>query len=172
MGPRVSDDMSTFTLRPYRTSQTYQNLKRTSEGVLHVTDDVELLARSAINRLDTLPELRPASAVAGWVLADCCRWFAFRVASLDDREERTTIECETVDRGRMRDFVGFNRACHAVIEAAILATRIDFLPHDEIIQSFAELAVLVEKTGGGKQRRAFQFLESYVAECGISGPGH
>ena len=37
------------------------------------------------------------------------------------------IVADVVDSGRLRDFFGFNRAKHAVIEAAILATRIDFL---------------------------------------------
>ena len=48
MGPQVDDAMRRFVLRPYRTSTTYRNLKARGEGVLHVTDDVLLLARSAV----------------------------------------------------------------------------------------------------------------------------
>ena len=48
MGPRVTPDMARFVLRPYKTAQTYRNLKALGEGVLHVTDDVLLLARAAI----------------------------------------------------------------------------------------------------------------------------
>ena len=51
-----------------------------------------------------------------------------QVRSLDDRNEPAEIVCEVVDRGRLRDFFGFNRAKHAVLEAAILATRTEFLP--------------------------------------------
>ena len=32
-----------------------------------------------------------------------------------------------------REFFGFNRAKHAVLEAAILATRVELLPADEIL---------------------------------------
>ena len=66
MGPRVDSSMKEFTLRPYESSTTCQNLQRTREGVLHVTDDVELLARAAINQLDPLPEMVAATAWAFW----------------------------------------------------------------------------------------------------------
>ncbi|HEV7225600.1 MAG TPA: DUF447 domain-containing protein [Pirellulales bacterium] len=165
MGPIVDPSMRELTLRPYQTSTTYRNLKRSGQGVLHVTDDVELLARAAAGRLDPMPELLPARAVAGWILAGACRWYAFEVRSLDDSQERTTISAEVVDSGRIRDFFGFNRAKHAVVEAAILATRTKFLPADEIRGDFARLAVLVEKTGGPAERRAFDFLSDHVAKA-------
>ena len=162
MGPRVDSDIQTLVLRPYQTSRTYQNLNRTGDGVLHVTDDVEMLARTAVGCLDPLPALKPADAVNGVILADACRWYAFRVSELDDSEDRTTIHCRVVDRGRIRDFFGFNRAKHAVIEAAILATRIDFLPRERIESEMKALAVIVEKTAGNQERRAFEFLSEYV----------
>lgn len=163
MGPHVDRDISQLQLRPYKTSTTYQNLKRTGQGVLHVTDDVELLARAAVSQLPP-PPLIPATSVEGAILKDCCRWYAFRVVSLNDSEDRTTIDCEVVDQGRVRDFFGFNRAKHAVVEAAILATRIDFLPGDEINEQLRRLATLVEKTAGEQERRAFKFLQSYVRD--------
>ena len=50
MGPRVAADWSGFLLRPFPTSQTFRNLKAKGEGVLHVTDDVLLLAKAAVGR--------------------------------------------------------------------------------------------------------------------------
>ena len=41
-------NMARFVLRPFHTSTTYHNLKARGEGVLHVTDDVLLLAQTAI----------------------------------------------------------------------------------------------------------------------------
>jgi hypothetical protein len=163
MGPRVDPVMCRIVLRPFQTSTTYQNLKCHGEGVLHVTDDVELLARAAIGRLEPLPDLLPAEAVSGFRLADTCRWYSFRVSRIDDREERTTFEADVVGSGRVRDFFGFNRAKHAVVEAAILATRTHLLPSEEIAGDFARLKVLVEKTGGEQEQRAFAMLSEYVA---------
>src|SRR5262245_49615816 len=65
MGPIVDADFNSLLLRPFRTSFTYRNLKRTGQGVFHVTDDVELLARAAVGQLDVLPPLRAATAVEG-----------------------------------------------------------------------------------------------------------
>jgi hypothetical protein len=164
MGPIVDPEFNQLVLRPFRTSATYKNLKRGGMGVLHVTDDVDLLARAAVGRLEQLPRLVPAEAVEGVILADACRWYAFRVESLDDREDRTRIVARVVDRGRLRDFFGFNRAKHAVVEAAILATRLGLLDSDHIRNEFDRLAVLVEKTGGQQEHRAFEFLRTHVGD--------
>ncbi len=164
MGPLVDEQMQQFVLRPYEHSKTLANLKRTSEGVLHVTDDVEMIARAAIDRLEPLPKLAKASKVRGVVIAGACRWYEFQVTSLDDRAARATIGCNVIGRGRIRDFFGFNRAKHAVIEAAVLATRLDFLPEEQICDEFKRLAIVVEKTAGPQERRAFQLLDEYVGQ--------
>lgn len=162
MGPLVDASMKEFTLRPYETSMTCQNLQRTRQGVLHVTDDVELLARAAINQLDPLPEMVAATAVEGSILVAACRWYAFEVVSLDDRNEPVTMQCQVVESGRQRDFFGFNRAKHAVLEAAILATRVHFLPAALIRSQLEQLAVIVGKTAGAQEQRAFDLLQDYV----------
>ncbi len=155
MGPRISPDlnMAQFVLSPFRTSTTYHNLKAGGEGVFHVTDDVLLLAQTAIGAATRqVPATRPADVIAGHILVDACRYYEFRVVELDDREERTTVVVETVAQGRNRDFFGFNRAKHAVVEAAILATRVAWLPRDELLAEFRKLGVLVDKTGGPRER--------------------
>ena len=165
MGPIVDPNFDRLLLRPFRTSITYQNLKRTGQGVLHVTDDVELLAHAAVGQLDPLPRLLPAESIEGVILADACRWNAFRTETIDDDEERTEILARVVDRGRLRDFFGFNRAKHAVVEAAILATRVGILQPDAIRSEFERLAGIVGKTGGHQERRAFDFLDTYVRDA-------
>jgi uncharacterized protein len=161
MGPKVEPDMQRFVLRPFQNSTTFSNLKTQGEGVLHVTDDVLLLARTAID-LPVDVATRAADVVRGQILLGACRYYEFRVSSLDDREERTTIHAETVAQGRLRDFFGLNRAKHAVVEAAILATRTDFLPLDEILLEYQKLAVLVQKTGGESEHAAFALLCDHV----------
>ena len=164
MGPRVDRDFTHLLLRPYQTSTTYQNLKRTGEGVFHITDDVLLIAKSAVGQLIPEPPLQPASLIRGFLLADACRWFAFRVSHLDDSQVRTTIDCTIVDSGNLRPFFGFNRAKHAVLEAAILATRIGILPAEQVVSELDRLAIPVEKTAGQQEREAFAFLRNHVAK--------
>jgi hypothetical protein len=100
--------------------------------------------------------------VSGWILEGACRYHEFGVVRVDDREERASIVVETLAEGRIRDFLGFNRARHAVVEAAILATRIAFLPRQEILADFEKLAVLVRKTGGPAEEEAFGLLREHV----------
>lgn len=165
MGPLVDEAMERLVLRPYPTSTTFANLQRTGAGVLHVTDDVELLARAAVGQLLETPELIEVAGVATPVLAAACRWYAFEIESIDASRTPHRVECRVVDQGRLRDFFGFNRAKHAVIEAAILATRIEFLPAEDILAELARLQAPVEKTGGPSEERAFAFLQQYVDEA-------
>ncbi len=171
MGPSVEERMERFALRPFRTADTYRNLKAHGEGVLHVTDDVLLLAKAALGPVEPMPEVERASAVLGYVLRDACRYYEFVVRAIDDRDERVTIEAEVVHSGRLRDFFGFNRAKHAVLEAAILATRTAFLPLDDIAAEYRKLAVIVQKTGGPQEHAAFALLEEHVrAARGLAQP--
>lgn len=162
MGPIVVDDFAQLILRPYRTSTTYANLKRTGHGVFHVTDNVLLLAQAAIDRLDPPPELISCPASTTAMLADACRWYAFEQTHLDDAAPRTMLTARVVAAGTNRDFLGFNRAKHAVVEAAILATRVGILPPQDILAQCATLATWVDKTGGPPEHQAFALLREYI----------
>ena len=157
MGPIDDEQLTQFTFRPFRSSTTYANLKRTGRGVFHVTDDVLLFAQAALGQPDPLPQLEDLK------LTDACRWYAFEIDSLDDSQQRTHIVAHTTDKGSQREFLGFNRAKHAVIEAAILATRVHLLPAEEIQAEFARLESPVFKTAGQAERKAFEFLKSQIA---------
>jgi uncharacterized protein len=170
MGPRVDATMRRLLLRPFPTAHTYHNLRAHGEGVFHVTDDVLLLARAAVGFVEPLPPFVRASAVRGFILADCCRAYEFRVRGFDESQERVAIDAEVVRATSFRDFFGFNRAKHAVVEAAILATRTAFVPLRDIQAEYRKLAVLVEKTGGPQEQEAFALLQAQVDRAAISKP--
>ena len=161
MGPVVDGEVNALRLRPFSSSTTYQNLKRNRVGVFHVTDDVDLLARAATGTLVTNPEMLDDTA-DGLVIANACRWYAFEVSLLDDSQARVEIECSVTERGRLRDFLGWNRAMHSVLEAAILATRVGLLPMEEILSQMKPLKAIVDKTGSEKELACFQFLSEYI----------
>jgi uncharacterized protein len=162
MGPIVEGDFAAFRLRPYQTSTTYQNLKRSPFGVFHVVDDALLLARAAIDSWDERPATFPAHHIKGNVLTAACRWYEFEVESLDDKDPRTNIKVRVVHQGRIKEFFGWNRAKHAVLEAAILATRVHLLTEADIQEQMQRLRVPVEKTAGPKEMEAFDLLSRYV----------
>lgn len=164
MGPIVDDDFQRLLLRPFKTSQTYRNLKARPQGVFHIVDDVLLIARAALDRLPDLPATIPATVIEGRVLADCCRWYEFEVAALDDATDRTEIECRVVHAGRFRDMLGFNRAQYAVLEATILATRLQLIPEAEVRQRIAALRSPVEKTAGPREFEAWGLVIDVVED--------
>jgi hypothetical protein len=165
MGPYCDDpELATFELRPFCTSTTWQNLKRSRQGILHITDNVELFARAATGGV-VEPTCLPGLMVNVERLADFCRCYEFQVTWLQEARDRATVHCRTLHAERQRDFIGFHRARHAVIEACILATRVDFLPPQEIRRQFAELERLVIKTGGPAERAAFQVLLDFLPQA-------
>lgn len=168
MGPVVNDhQFDRFVLRPYQTSTTYRNLKLSGEGVLHVTDDVELFVDAAIHSNNQTPECHPAIEVSGAILKDCCRYFEFRAESIDDQQPRTGIVCRVVSTKELRPFWGFNRAKHAVLEMAILATRIEILDKSDILQHLLLLQPAIEKTAGSQELSAFRKLKVFFRDHGL-----
>lgn len=162
MGPSVTHDLSTFVLRPFDSSTTFANLKRSRVGVMHVTDDVLLFAQAAIGDDCKDAAVMEASQIEGKVLANACRYYEFEVDYIDQTGPRMSLNCRTVKSGRIRDFWGFNRAKHAVIEAAILATRLDFLPAKEIESSLIRLQTIVNKTAGPQEIEALNRLTQFI----------
>lgn len=161
MGPKFEGDWSRFVLRPFKSSTTYRNLRDRGEGVLHITDDVLLLARAAIGPVPDVETL-PAQVIQGRILKSAARYMEFRVVERDDSEDRSRIVAETVATGTLNELFGLNRAKNAIVEAAILATRVHMLERDYLADEFNRLRPLIEKTGGAAEREAFQLLCDYV----------
>ena len=172
MGPYVDDKESPFwqrfILRPFTSSQTFQNLNACRTAVVHVTDDAMLFAQTAVDtishqeavqryvrRLDTPP---------CWILNNCCRWFAVEAETVVVSQPRAEMVCKVIATETVRPFFGFNRAKHAVIEAAILATRTHLIAAESLQEQMERLRPLIEKTGGEAEHDAFELLERSMNE--------
>ena len=81
---------------------------------------------------------------------------------IDATPPRSRIDTRVVHRGARREFIGFNRARHAVLEAAILATRTHLIPAEQIREEFVRLQVIVDKTAGPREQEAMELLTQYV----------
>jgi hypothetical protein len=152
-------------LKPFLDTTTFRNLVATRAAVLHLSDDVLLFVHAALGE----PRFawREATAVRGAVLEDACSWRELEVVSIDDAPPRARVATRVVATGRGREFLGFNRARHAVLEGTILATRLHLLPAAEVGAEFARLAVPVAKTAGPREREAWEWLVAYVRERGV-----
>jgi hypothetical protein len=143
-------------IKPYKGTRTLRNLRRTGAAVVHLTDDILLFSQAALG--DPQPPTRPAASVEGAVLEDACSWREVRVEAIDDGGPRARVVTRVARVGRGREFLGLNRARHAVLEASILASRVRFLPADEIRAELDRLQVAVDKTGGPLEREAMNYV--------------
>ena len=150
----------TIVLKPFLETTTFRNLTGSRAAVVNLTDDAMLFAQGAVSS-PQFPAV-PASVVPGVVLEAACSWRELEVVSVDATPPRSRIETRVVHRGVRREFIGFNRARHAVLEAAILATRTHLIPADEIREEYARLQIIVDKTAGPREREAMEFLTRYV----------
>ena len=164
MGPMVAPSFGAFVFRPYPGSTTCANLLRTRCGVFHITDDARLIAYAAVGMLETLPAFKPATAINGDILVDACRAYEFRIDEADEAKVPHRLLATVVQMHQQREFLGFHRAKHAVIEAAILATRLHLLPQEDIAAEFRRLRVIVDKTGTPAEADAMRLLEAKLAE--------
>ena len=112
-------------IKPFRGTRTLRNLRATGAAVVNLTDDILLFSQAALG--DPHPPTRPAASVEGAVLDDACSWREVRVEAIDESAQRARVGTVVVDGGSGREFLGFNRASHAVLEASILASRVRML---------------------------------------------
>ena len=158
MGVEWGDEI--IVLKPFLETSTFRNVSASHQAVVNLTDDAMLFAQGAISS-PQFPWV-PASVVQGAVLQAACSWRELEVLTIDATPPRSRIEARVVHRGVTREFMGFNRAKHAVLEAAILATRTHLIPTEQIRDEFARLQVIVDKTAGPREREAMALLTDHV----------
>lgn len=148
-------------IAPFKPSGTLDNLLREGQAVVNLTDDVRVYAGCLTGRY-------------GWPLVEADRVDGVRLASVlaheevvvdrvEDDDTRPRLYCRVVHAVTHRPFRGFNRAQAAVLELAILVSRLHMLPEERVQQEMAYLRTAMEKTAGPREREAWGWLEERVA---------
>src|SRR4051812_15576617 len=150
-------------IKPYGGTRTLRNLRATGAAVVNLTDDMLLFSQAALG--DPQPPTHPAASVEGVVLDDACSWREVRVDAIDDSAQRARVSTVVVGRGTGREFLGLTRARHAVLEASILASRVRMLDAGDIRAELGRLQVLVDKTGGPRERAAMEYVIKALARA-------
>lgn len=139
---------------PFRPSQTLDNLALNPQATASFTDDARIFAGLVTGRrnwpltdIEDWPAPRLSSALAHAELI---------VARVEEDETRPRFFCRVRRIRSHRPFLGMNRARAAVLEAAILATRLDRLPPEKIESERAYLRIAVDKTAGDAEREAWE----------------
>ena len=148
-------------LAPFRPSSTLDNLRQNGAAVINHTDDVRIFAGCLTGRRGW--PVRPATRIAGHVLAAALTHQEVTVERVEDDPVRPRFLCRVIHEEADGSFHGFNRAQAAVIEAAILVSRLHLLPRGKIESEIAYLAIAVEKTAGPRERDAWSWLTQAIA---------
>lgn len=153
-------------IAPFRPSASLDNLLRARCAVVNLTDDVRIFAGALTGRREW--PVQRAEKIDGYVLQAALAHRELELAEIKEDAVRPELSFRVVHEVMHAPFRGFNRAQAAVLEAAVLVSRLHMLPPEKIVAEIAYLTIAVEKTAGERERQAWDWLmeriENYNAE--------
>ncbi len=156
-------------LAPFRPSRTLDHLERHPFATVNYVDDVRILAGCVTGRRRDWPVV-PAVRIPGFRLKAALAHSELEVVRMEADPLRPRFLAREVHFASHRPFLGFNRARHAVVEGAILISRLHLLPRAQVEAEFRRLRVLVEKTAGEAEWEAWRWLEEALAAPAMPPP--
>jgi hypothetical protein len=144
-------------IAPFKPSATLDNLHRHPFVCVNYTTDVRIFAGCVTRRKRDWPTV-PASRIEGWRLRDALAHAELEVAEVVEDELRPRFRCRELHEETHAPFRGFNRAQAAVVEGAILVSRLHMLPVEKIEREVAYLEIAIQKTAGEAEREAWSWL--------------
>jgi len=154
-----------FVIQPFKPSATYENLKNHRQCTINFTDDVRVFAGSLTGHRDW-PTL-PCDKIKGRYLEQALTHIELEIIDFVDGDPRTKFTGKIVNDVMHAPFRGFNRAQSAVIEAAVLTSRLSMLPADKVKQEIGYLTIAIEKTAGARELEAWSWLMDKIKAAGI-----
>lgn len=149
-------------LMPFKPSRTLDNVLATGVAVMNFTDDVRVFAGCLTGRRAW--PLVPAVTTDCLRLAGALAHAELRLLRHEDDPLRPRLHCRVVHEGNHAPFRGFNRAQFAVLEAAILVSRLHMLPTEKIEAELAYLRIGLDKTAGAAEREAWGWLMERIEQ--------
>ena len=143
-------------LMPFKPSATHDNIAASGHAVLNLVTDTRVFAGCVTGRRDW-PVL-PAERITGVRLACALRHVELRLAERHDDAERPVLRMARVHDASHGGFEGFNRAQAAVIEGAVLVSRLHMLPVHKVDVEMAYLQIAIDKTAGSAEHEAWGWL--------------
>ena len=150
------EDGARWIIAPFKPSKTLDNLREYPFAVASHTDDVRVFAGCVTGR-KTWP-LVPAHTIKGGRLAECVSHWELKVENVIEDELRPRFICAIVHRETHKPWEGFNRAQAAVLELAVLTTRLNMLPPEKIENELKYLEIAISKTAGPREEEAWGWL--------------
>ena len=152
----IHEDGEKLIILPFKPSATLDNLERNGTATLNYTDDVRIYAGCLTGHRDW--PTCPTNQIKGARLENCLSHTELEVINKVEDEVRPQYICKTVHEAIHQAFHGYNRAQSAVLELAILTSRLHMLPPEKIQQEIEYLTIGYEKTSGPREQEAWKWL--------------
>ena len=161
MGVRYSGEH--VLLKPFRPSRTLDNVLATRTAVLNVLTDVRVFAGCVTGRRGWATVSVEAEGAPAARLACAHAHVLLHLAEVEEDAQRPTLRLERLREVQHSAFPGFNSAQAAVLEGAVLVSRLHLLPREKVASEMAYLQIAVDKTAGAPEREAWGWLQEAVA---------
>lgn len=153
-GVKHEDDF--IVVSPFKPSKTLDNILLSKSATMNMTDDVRMFAGALTNRQPW--HLLSANKINGFRLADCLCHVELTLVDVRDDNIRPQLIMQRIETQQYEAFKGFNRAQAAVIELAVLTSRLHMLPHEKIQSELNYLQIAMDKTAGERELEAWGWL--------------
>ncbi|QRE74047.1 DUF447 domain-containing protein [Methylobacterium aquaticum] len=150
-----------FWVAPFRPSPTIANLEVQPVFAAAAPADVRVIAGCVTGRRDW-PTV-PCRTIPVPRLAEAYGHMELEVVEVRDDPVRPRFRGRVVHAESHRPFLGHNRAVNAVLEAAILSTRLHMLAPETVLAELHHHRIAVEKTAGPAEREAWNWIAAKVA---------
>ncbi|MEH6717569.1 MAG: DUF447 domain-containing protein [Aurantimonas endophytica] len=158
----IIQDGDHWIIAPFRPSTTLANIEATGIAVVNYTDEAKIFAGCLTGRRDwplaAVPDCRVPRLEAA------LSHDVLEVVSVKEDATRPRFACRVAASGQHRPFQGMNRAKAAVLEAAILVSRLHMLPAEKIEDEIAYLKIAIDKTAGPDEEQAWYWLLEKVID--------
>jgi hypothetical protein len=162
MGVRYADDR--VVLKPFRPSTTLDNILASRHAVLNVVADVRVFAGCVTGRRGwPTDDVQAPGEPRAVRLAAALEHVVLRLDEQDGDAQRPTLRLSRLRGERHAPWLGFNRAQAAVVEGAVLVSRLHLLPIEKIASELAYLQIAIDKTAGACEHEAWGWLREAVA---------
>ena len=147
-------------IAPFRPSVSLDNLLSQRTATLNMTDDVRVFAGALTGRRDW--PVFAASHIKGHVLQNALSHRELELVSVIEDAVRPQLYFKVLHEENHAAFQGFNRAQAAVVELAVLVSRLNMLTAEKVSAEIGYLEIAIKKTAGPHELEAWGWLMEAV----------
>ena len=160
MGIRKESEL--IIISPFKPSATLENIQRNKSAVINRVDDVRVFAGCLTGHKDW--SLVPTEKIKDKRLEMALSHLELGLERFEDDELRPQFYFKQIIEINHRPFQGFSRAQYAVLEAAILVSRLRMLTKEKIEQEVEYLKIAIDKTAGENEKVAWGWLMESIKQ--------